>query len=291
VKKLGGGWKAAFPTRKSNGKILYCGGTTLALLYRGLPAPTFDIVDTAPRASLGIGCKIVCAAFEAPKWSDRPLVLAASIGTLAHTDDPDLGATAPMPGACLFAVSAAQPLERAGELGALRSALGARYRLPRDEGTDVHDGFWDRTVDQTSGLVRNFLACNPADVDGQDEHMHWQALPAPTHPQQHDEVFGRLRDALLVCDRDRSAPCRIHELRVVDLIAAMLPDLDIPPPERPDLPQERGVLAAQLDDRRKARARPSERSPGNDIAEARAFADELSPHWPIIAQLQYRART
>jgi hypothetical protein len=295
VAKLGSPWQAAFPRRASNGKILYCGGTTVAVLHRGLPAPTVAVADVTPRPALGVGGKLVCASFDVPRFRDGPLVLAASLSPerVAPPDarDRDLTATTSLPGVCLLAVSAAEPLDRAGELAALSSAAGARYRMPRDEGSDLDDGFWDRTLGGTSALVRNFLACNPADVDGQDAQMHWQCLPPPAHPKAHDEVFGRLRDTLLVCDRERSAPCRIDELRVVDLLAAMLPDLQRPAPERPDLPQEAGRLAAQLDDRRAARARPSQRSPSNDLAEARAFADELSPHSPIVAQLQYRAPT
>lgn len=288
----GGSWQAAFPRRRSTGEILYCGGATVGVLYRGLPAPTFGIAALPPRPALGVGAQAVCASFDAPRFSDLPLVVAASPTAVPPEapGDPDLAPTMTLPGACLLAVSAPGPIDRAGGLLALSSAVGGRYRLPRDEGSDLHDGFWDRTVATKTGLVRNYLACNPADVDDQDEQMHWQCLPDPEHPKAHGDLFGQLRDALLVCDRDRQAPSRVDELRVVDLVAAMLPGLERPAPERPDLPQEAGLLAGQLDDRRAARPRPSRRSPTNDLAEARAFADELSPHAPLVAQIQYRAR-
>lgn len=293
VDALGGIWQLALPRRRSDGGILYCGGATIGVLYRGLSTPVFDLVDTTPRPALGIGDKILCASFDAPHLRDGPLVFAASpsASTQPEVPDPDLEATMSMPPVCLFAVSAARPLDGTGDLGALRAAFGARYRLPRDEGSDLHDGFWDHAIARGTGLVHNFLACNPADVDGQDEQMHWGAMASPVHPRAHDEVLGRLRDAVLICDRRREAPCRIAELRVVDLIAAQLPQLELPEPDDPALPAERGLLAAMLEDRRAARPRPSKPSPTNDLAEARAFADELSPHAPVVAQLQYRARS
>lgn len=290
----GGGWACQFPKTQSDGEIAYLGAATTCVLHRtskGIQFSKFDLIEAPRDVGLGLSGRLACASFDAPLHRPDTLHVLASLGL--PTSDPipeSLAPTTASPRSALLAISGTRDLPSQSAFNRLRANLGAIYRSPRNEGSDLHRSFWTETSLEHEALLGNFLAVSPADVLHQDAQMHWQGLEPPEHPASLGEVFGRLRDAWLVCHQPVSGKPIIDEARVVDLLRAALDPhqlraLEAEPVElhpELELPSEEGILAEYLDG-----PTGQEDDPRNDLARAHWWCEQLSRRWPVVAQLRF----
>lgn len=230
----GAGWMMEIPRARGSDEVLYHRWTTVAFLYasaRGLAFKQLDLVRTATNAAAGATGSLAAATFDAPDYQSRPLCVMTSLG-LATPERPwerlrvpaperELEPTARMPASAVLFLSA--PGDASRGLFDFQDEVDAEFLRPGVEGTVLGDEFWKVVSETHDGLLDNFTAMNTGDVLLQDREMHWEALKDPTHAREADQLPGFLADGLTIVHQRRSAPPKVQEMRVVDLIAASLP--------------------------------------------------------------------
>ncbi|AKQ64721.1 hypothetical protein A176_001633 [Myxococcus hansupus] len=304
-----GGWQARFLTSDVDGKYVYLSDSTTCVLFRGAEGLTLsklDVVDSRRVPSLGLTGKLLCATFQSKAHAAEPVHVMAPLGAIHEGDLTEEGGTAPptpapkatrsAPESSLVALSAPTDLlsDRAA-FNQFRSEMEALYQLPPQEGSVLRDDPWKSIPEAQAGLLANFSAVALDNVLLQNEHMHWDAMELPKHPENLKEVAGALADTLLPCFAAVDAPPRVEELRVVDLVRAALSAqrlsvLDAEGEARGDnpLPSEDSLLVGPRERFQSETERPPrEATPVNELAECRYFSAALSTHWPVVAQLRW----
>ncbi|MCP3135981.1 hypothetical protein [Pyxidicoccus xibeiensis] len=304
-----GGWQARFLTSDADGKYVYLSDSTTCVLHRGADGVTLsklDVVDSGRAPSLGLTGKLVCATFQSKAHVAEPFHVMAPLGAIRERDlteergralpDEAPKATRTAPETSLVALSAPKDLlsDRAA-FNRFRSEMEALYQLPPQEGSVLRDDPWKSIPETQAGLLANFAAVALDNVLLQNEHMHWEAMELPRHPENLKEVAGALADTLLPCFAAADAPPLVEELRVVDLVRAALPaqslgelDPEGKAPGDASLPTEDSLLVALRERFHAGTERPTrEEKPVNALAECRYFSAALSTHWPVVAQLRW----
>lgn len=305
----GGGWQMVLPRDRKTGKTLYHRWGTVAFLYaasKGFALQKTDVIESGVTEEAGVTDTLVAATFSAPAFSAAPVRVMASLG-LTTPERPwerlrveatpeEREPTAPMPESAVVFLSTHG--DAAESLHELEDALDAEFLRPSAYGTVLGDDFWKATNERHDGLLASFTAVSPADLRLQDRHMHWEALPAPSHPREAERMPGFLADAMAIVHHLTTEPPRVQELRVVDLVAASLSPDGIqrlnatpgartadggPPPELGALVAQRGAWAGTA--RREGDPEP-ERDAANELAACSHFSRALSRHWPLLAQLK-----
>lgn len=329
----GAKWSLLVPTDDAGGTV-YHRGTTAALLYRGdtgLALLDKGVARGWDEPALGIGGDLHWAQFKVPAEDDTrawTLSVAAPCHVMGERavaepseDDPEEQNSEPpepkgkLPDNYVLALSTDADLSRrAGGLAPVRGALGLANRIVPDRGTVLSRPYWEALAEANEFFVANPLGMNARDIHVHDDHMHWEAIALPDHPDEIDDVAGTICDQILACQGGDTDIPVIRELRVVDLVRAALkpnspahspaqtpepapdPSPSEPQPEAEPLDED-GVLAdrvPKLDGFSPVldKARVDEDAPDDPNREARAelhvaydFVRRLSDHWPLLATL------
>ncbi|MDB4877252.1 MAG: hypothetical protein JWM41_3698 [Gemmatimonadetes bacterium] len=293
-----GDWAMGVPSDAKDA-IVYEGGTTTAVLYQragGRKLLSLDVVNGRADATLGVGGHLVRLSLELPLEGESPLTLdlLAPLGASAVTGEKAPAVTATLPASFVLAFSADDDLaSNRGPLDAVQSAVSADSRPLLGHGSVLGDSFWQTTTRERGSLLTDYTAVSAADVDQQDDEMHWEALPDPKHPKAASDVAGSLGDAVLVRNAEPRARYAVRELRVVDMMRAAL--------TADEIADAGGEGAAADEDNSLAGLRAAHRAatpylsdtapttPQNIVAECADFLHLLSDHWPVLATFVVRA--
>lgn len=215
-------WKLFVP-KDSEGEITYRVGCTAAFLYRSGKGLKLIEEQVVP----GHTMDVACATFQIFRDIDEKpwnLPLAAPLSVEANSGETPQKIALPSP--CLVAFSTSSDLRSSGAQQDLCRTLNTVPRFTSN-GTVLNRPFWESKVEECGGLLGNPLILNAGDVRTHDKYMHWQAMNLPSHPDELNEVVGRLSDGFMICQSVNTGLFHICENRVIDLLSATL-DSDSP---------------------------------------------------------------